>query len=155
CVHNSLLAAGLWMASPNSRQGRLIGSDARKLSHPQPEPHRNAFPRQNSWQSRWPGKRRWTVQNTGINWKYEISDLAKGFTVIGHQIHHLKIIEEKYYPLLNGQRRNLHPGAAGSPDKNSRRSDRLGQIWDKNCLNGVYFGSFRFPDREAATRIKC
>jgi hypothetical protein len=29
------------------------------------------------------------------------------------------------------------------------------QIWDKNCLNEVHFGSFWFPDRKAATRIKC
>lgn len=41
-----------------------------------------------------------TLRNTGINWKYEISAAALGFTIIGHQIHHLKIIEEKYYPLL-------------------------------------------------------
>jgi hypothetical protein len=32
----------------------------------------------------------------GTNWKYEISVLALGFAVIGHQIHHLKIIEENY-----------------------------------------------------------
>jgi hypothetical protein len=37
-----------------------------------------------------------TLQNMGINWKSEISVLAIGFTIIGHQIHHLKIIEEKY-----------------------------------------------------------
>lgn len=43
-----------------------------------------------------------TLQNTGINWKYEISVLAMGFMIIGHQIHHLKIVEEKYYPLLCG-----------------------------------------------------
>ena len=40
-----------------------------------------------------------TLQNAGINWKYETSVLAMGFTIIGHQIHHLKIIKEKYYPL--------------------------------------------------------
>lgn len=42
-----------------------------------------------------------TLQNTGVNWKHEMSVLAMGFTIIGHQIHHLKIIEEKYYPLLS------------------------------------------------------
>ena len=33
--------------------------------------------------------------SAGICWKYEISVLAMGFNIIGHQIHHLKIIEEK------------------------------------------------------------
>ena len=36
-----------------------------------------------------------------INWKYEISVLAMGFTIIGHQIHHLSIIEDRYNPLLH------------------------------------------------------
>lgn len=45
-----------------------------------------------------------TLQNTGINWKYEISVLAMGFMIIGHQIHHLKIVEEKYYPLVSESR---------------------------------------------------
>src|SRR5438093_16587 len=35
-----------------------------------------------------------------IKWKYEISVLAMGFTIIGHQSHHLRIIEERYLPLL-------------------------------------------------------
>jgi len=38
---------------------------------------------------------------TGISWKYETSVLAMGFMMIGHQIHHLKVIEEKYFPLLS------------------------------------------------------
>ena len=40
------------------------------------------------------------LRSKAINWKYEISVLAMGFTIIGHQIHHLKIIEERYFPLL-------------------------------------------------------
>lgn len=40
------------------------------------------------------------LRSEGVNWKYEISVLAMGFSIIGHQIHHLKIIEEKYHPLL-------------------------------------------------------
>ena len=35
-----------------------------------------------------------------IKWKYEISVLAMAFTIIGHQTHHLRIIEERYLPLL-------------------------------------------------------
>lgn len=36
-----------------------------------------------------------------INWKHEISVLAMGFTIIGHQINHLNLIEENYFPLAN------------------------------------------------------
>ena len=39
-----------------------------------------------------------TLLKTGMNWKYEVSVLAMGFTIIGHQTHHLKIIEQKYIP---------------------------------------------------------
>jgi len=41
-----------------------------------------------------------TLRRKSVNWKYEISVLAMGFTIIGHQIHHLNIIKERYYPLL-------------------------------------------------------
>ena len=41
-----------------------------------------------------------TLQHRGVSWEYEISILALGFTIIGHQIHHLNIIEDRYYPLL-------------------------------------------------------
>jgi len=39
------------------------------------------------------------LQNTGTSYKSEMSVLAMGFTIIGHQKHHLKIIEERYFPL--------------------------------------------------------
>lgn len=37
---------------------------------------------------------------TGINWKFEVSVAALGFTLLGHQVHHLNIIRERYLPLL-------------------------------------------------------
>lgn len=40
------------------------------------------------------------LQNKGINWKYEMPVAAIGLAIIGHQIHHFKIFEEKYFPLL-------------------------------------------------------
>jgi len=40
------------------------------------------------------------LQTAGTNWKYEISVLAMGFNIIGHQIYHLNIIEERYLPIL-------------------------------------------------------
>lgn len=41
-----------------------------------------------------------TLHATGINWNKEMSVLAMGFLIAGHFIHHMKIIEEKYLPLL-------------------------------------------------------
>jgi len=40
-----------------------------------------------------------TLLNRGICWQYEVSVLEMGFMIIGHQIHHLKIIKEKYFDL--------------------------------------------------------
>lgn len=40
-----------------------------------------------------------TLQNIGVNWKHEISVLAMGFAIAGHQNHHFGIIEERYFPL--------------------------------------------------------
>lgn len=40
------------------------------------------------------------LQAKGISWEYEISVLALGFTIVGHQSHHLNVIEERYHPLL-------------------------------------------------------
>lgn len=37
-----------------------------------------------------------TLQRTGICWEYEVSVLAMGFMLVGHQVHHLKIIREQY-----------------------------------------------------------
>ena len=37
----------------------------------------------------------------GIASEKEISVLALGFTIIGHQMHHLNIIEERYFPLIH------------------------------------------------------
>ena len=37
--------------------------------------------------------------NKGICWKYEMSSLAMGFTLAGHQKHHFNFMELNYYPL--------------------------------------------------------
>ena len=34
-------------------------------------------------------------------YKYEMSVLAMGFNIIGHQLHHFNIIKERYFPLVN------------------------------------------------------
>lgn len=40
------------------------------------------------------------LKSVGTSWKSEMSVLALGFTIIGHQIHHFKVVEERYFPLL-------------------------------------------------------
>jgi len=40
------------------------------------------------------------LRSIGISWEYKISVLAMGFMIIGHQVHHLNVIEERYYPML-------------------------------------------------------
>jgi len=37
---------------------------------------------------------------SGVAYKSEISALALGFVMIGHPIHHMRIIDERYFPLL-------------------------------------------------------
>ncbi|MFN0050472.1 MAG: DinB family protein [Cytophagales bacterium] len=40
-------------------------------------------------------------QNSGICFNIEISVTALGFQIIGHQIHHLNVIKDQYFPLIN------------------------------------------------------
>lgn len=40
------------------------------------------------------------LQKDGIHWKHRVSVVTMGYIIIGHQEHHLKIIKEKYFPLL-------------------------------------------------------
>jgi hypothetical protein len=41
-----------------------------------------------------------TLDTIGTCWKYDMQVLAMGFNIIGHQVHHFKVLEERYYPLL-------------------------------------------------------
>jgi len=40
------------------------------------------------------------LRRTGIMYNAELPVLAIGFTAIGHQNHHFRILEERYFPLL-------------------------------------------------------
>ena len=40
------------------------------------------------------------LRRTGIMYNSELPVLAVGFTAIGHQNHHFRILEERYFPLL-------------------------------------------------------
>lgn len=46
------------------------------------------------------------LMTIGQNWNMEMSVLSVGFTIVGHQIHHFNMIQEKYLPLL-GREVNL------------------------------------------------
>jgi hypothetical protein len=39
------------------------------------------------------------LDTVGTIWKYEMQVLAMGFNIIGHQVHHFKVLSERYYPL--------------------------------------------------------
>ncbi len=41
------------------------------------------------------------LRQSGVMFQSEISVLAAGFCVVGHQIHHLQILAERYFPLLH------------------------------------------------------
>jgi hypothetical protein len=40
------------------------------------------------------------LSNTGRTWDYELSALAWGFTILGHQKHHFAIIRERYLTIV-------------------------------------------------------
>lgn len=40
------------------------------------------------------------LQKSGLCWQTQMSVLALGFTILGHQRHHFNIIRERYYPLV-------------------------------------------------------
>ncbi|WP_018630257.1 DinB family protein [Niabella aurantiaca] len=41
--------------------------------------------------------------SVGNTYNTQMSVLAVGFTIVGHQTHHFRIIEDRYFPLLNAQ----------------------------------------------------
>lgn len=41
------------------------------------------------------------LKQTGMSWKTEMSVLALGFTTVGHQLHHLQILRERYLQAQN------------------------------------------------------
>lgn len=38
---------------------------------------------------------------SGVAFKSDISALALGFVILGHPVHHMNVIRERYFPLLN------------------------------------------------------
>ncbi|RYC67341.1 DinB family protein [Spirosoma sordidisoli] len=43
------------------------------------------------------------LQRTGVCYNQTISSLALGFVLVGHALHHARIIQERYVPLLTGK----------------------------------------------------
>lgn len=41
------------------------------------------------------------MQRAGVAFKSEISALALGFVIVGHPVHHMNVIRERYFPLLS------------------------------------------------------
>lgn len=41
------------------------------------------------------------LMRKGICFKVEMSVLALGFVLVGHQMHHMKVMEERYFPLMD------------------------------------------------------
>lgn len=40
------------------------------------------------------------LRRTGVSFNSELSPLAYGYIIIGHQQHHLNIVQERYFPLI-------------------------------------------------------
>jgi uncharacterized damage-inducible protein DinB len=40
------------------------------------------------------------LSRRGVMWQYEMPVLAVGFIIAGHQNHHVRVLEERYFPLL-------------------------------------------------------
>lgn len=41
------------------------------------------------------------ILRTGISYQSELSALALGYTILGHETHHFNIIRDRYFPLLS------------------------------------------------------
>lgn len=50
------------------------------------------------------------LMTIGQNWNMEMSVLSVGFTIVGHQIHHFNILQERYLPLLGREVKLLNSG---------------------------------------------
>ncbi len=46
------------------------------------------------------GMNREMLMRSGVAYKTEISPLALAFVIVGHPIHHMNVIRERYFPLL-------------------------------------------------------